>query len=111
MEWRIGVRRDRLPFASHAAHTRPPGGRRRLYGVSHYCGNARAGYPATRRGPLKGEDRRAGQGVMAMNVVKTFAAVLLALGVLATASVALADRTGGRGEQVEAPASQQVQAR
>ncbi len=48
---------------------------------------------------------------MAMNVVKTFAAVLLALGVLATASVALADRTGGRGEQVEAPASQQVQAR
>src|SRR3989442_10626410 len=50
---------------------------------------------------------KSGEGGMAMNVGKTFAAVLLALGGLTTASAALADRTGRRGGQAEAPASQQ----
>jgi len=41
-----------------------------------------------------------------MKVVKTFATLLLALGVLTTASVALADRSG---EEVQSPRSQQVE--
>ncbi len=47
---------------------------------------------------------------MTMKVVRTLAAVLLALGVLTTASTAFADRTGGRGQDVQAPRNQDVQA-
>ena len=45
-----------------------------------------------------------------MKTVKAFVSVLLALGVLTTASWALADKTGGRGQDVQAPRSQDVQA-
>ena len=48
---------------------------------------------------------------MTVKAVKIFAAALLALGVLTTASAALADRTGGRGEDIQAPRGQDVQAR
>ncbi|HLB76192.1 MAG TPA: hypothetical protein VJO72_04080 [Candidatus Dormibacteraeota bacterium] len=46
---------------------------------------------------------------MAMKAMKAFVAALLALGVLTTASAALADRTGGRGQDIEAPRGQDVQ--
>ncbi len=49
-------------------------------------------------------------GVMAIKTVNPFAAALLALGVLTTASAALADNTSGRGRDVQAPRSQDVQA-
>ncbi len=47
---------------------------------------------------------------MAMKTVKAFAAILLALGVLTTPSAALADNTGGRRQDVQAPRGQDVQA-
>ncbi len=48
--------------------------------------------------------------VMAMKTVKAFTAALLALGVLTTASAALADKTSGRGQDLQAPRGQDAQA-
>lgn len=75
------------------------------------CGTIRRSAPTIARIPLSLSVVSGVEGkVTAMKTVKAFVAVLLALGVLTTASVALANKTAGRGQEVQAPRSQDVQA-
>lgn len=75
------------------------------------CGTIRRSAPTIARIPLSLSVVSGVEGkVTAMKTVKAFVAVLLALGVLTTASVALANKTAGQGQEVQAPRSQDVQA-